>query len=86
MNKQMIVAGLFACGLVTGCTEQNEPAEIEVTVEEPDTIAEDLEDAGEALQENADEAGDRIEDAAEDAEAAMNEAGEAMTETTDTPE
>ncbi|MBR9808578.1 MAG: hypothetical protein GYB49_15285 [Alphaproteobacteria bacterium] len=85
MKPHFIVASLFSIGLITACNQAEEPADVEVTIEEPDTISENLDDAGQAIEESAEEASDEIEDAAEDASAAMNEAGESMTETTDTP-
>ena len=86
MKTHIIAASLLGLGLLAGCGDPNEPEDIDVTVEQPDTVEEDLDEAGEAMEESASEAGEHIEDAAEDTEAAINDAGESMTETTDMPE
>ena len=86
MKPHILVASVLSIGFITACNQAEEPADVEVMTEEPDTVSENLEDAGQAIEESAEEASEEIQDAVEDASAAMNEAGESMTETTDTPD
>jgi len=85
MKKIMLATAFLSLGTFAACDATDQPDEVNITVEEPDTFSDELEEAGDAIEESAEDAADELEEAGEDAEAAVNDAGEAMTEPTDTP-
>ena len=85
MKKMMLATAFLSIGTFAACDATDEPDEVNINVEEPDTLSGDLEEAGDAIQDSAEDAADELEETGEDAEAAVNDAGEAMTETTDAP-
>ena len=86
MRKLVLATAFLGLGTFAACDANDQPDEINITVDEPDTLSDDLEDAGNAIEETARDAADEIEEAGDDAEAAINDAGEAMTEPTDSPQ
>lgn len=86
MKKMMLATAFLSLGVFAACDAQDEPDEVNITVEEPDTLSDELEEAGDAIEDSAEDAADELQEAGEDAEAAVNDAGEAMTEPTDTPQ
>lgn len=86
MRKIILASALMGLGALAACDANEEPDEINITVEEPDTLSENFEEAGEAIEDGARHAAEEIEAAGDEAEAAVNDAGEAMTEPTDNPQ
>jgi hypothetical protein len=76
MKKMMLATAFISLGTFAACDATDEPDEVNVTVEEPDTLSDKIEETGDAIEDSAEE----------DAEAAVNDAGEAMNESTDTPQ
>ncbi|MEQ3651447.1 hypothetical protein [Hyphomonas sp.] len=76
MKKMMLATAFIILGTFAACDATDEPDEVNVTVEEPDTLSDKIEETGDAIEDSAEE----------DAEAAVNDAGEAMKESTDTPQ
>ena len=76
MKKMMLATAFISLGTFAACDATDEPDEVNVTVEEPDTLSDKIEETGDAIEDSAEE----------DAEAAVNNAGEAMNESTDTPQ
>ena len=76
MKKMMLATAFISLGTFAACDATDEPDEVNVTVEEPDTLSDKIEETGDAIEDSAEE----------DAEAAVNDAGEAMKESTDTPQ
>ena len=76
MKKMMLATAFISLGTFAACDATDEPDEVNVTVEEPDTLSDKIEETGAAIEDSAEE----------DAEAAVNDAGEAMKESTDTPQ
>ncbi len=76
MKKMMLATAFISLGTFAACDATDEPDEVNVTVEEPDTLSDKIEETGHAIEDSAEE----------DAEAAVNDAGEAMKESTDTPQ
>lgn len=87
MRNIALAVAFLSMGTVVACgpSEQTQSSDM-IDPGESDTLANELEEAEDAVQEAASNAAEEIQAADDEAEAAVNEAGEAMTESTDEPQ
>ena len=60
MKKMMLATAFLSLGTFAACDAPDEPDEVDITVEEPDTLSDELEEAGDEAEAAVNDAGEAM--------------------------